>query len=490
MSERSQHLARLRMDVTGRPDAIRPVGSIVMAPPRPGRGARLMAAVGTGLRKLTSMVFRPNTRRMFWLPGSRRDYLSSVGDGTGSSTVTAPLYWVARTFPEAPPAIWEKLENGQEQQVRDHPLLRLLEEPNPFFTGVELWMATVIDYYVDGNGYWVKVRDGAGAVRELWWTPSWLIEPKGSEGTLITHYEYRPGAEPLRIAVEDVVHFRFGADPDNPMMGRAPLKSVLREVFTDDEAAQFTASLLANMGVPGLMVSPEKGIQISEDQAADAKQALLQKFTGDRRGEPIVMTGATKVDQFGFSPEQLLLRELRRIPEERVTAVMGVPAIVAGLGAGLDRSTFTNMAEAREAAYESGIIPVQRILAERIRWSLLRDFEDDPFVWRFGFDLSKVRVLQEDLYRLVQRHAVGLREGAEMVSEFRRALDLPVVDDRDDVFLRPANVVTVPAGEAGGPVVIPSAATNGNGNGRAHQLPAEIAAAVEQMLDRRDLIHA
>jgi hypothetical protein len=84
------------------------------------------------------------------------------------------------------------------------------------------------------------------------------------------------------------------------------------------------------------------------------------------------MTGKTKVEQFGFSPEQLLLRELRRIPEERVTAVLGVPAIVAGLGAGLDRSTFTNMAEAREAAYESGIIPTQRIIAEDIRFQLLR----------------------------------------------------------------------------------------------------------------------
>ena len=473
------------MDVTGRPDPVRPVGSVTIGPPAPGRGARLMAAVGSGLRRLRAMVFRSNLNRMFWLPGSRRDYQSSVGDGTGSSTVTAPLFWVARTFPEAPPALWEKLDNGQEQQVRDHRILRLLEKPNAFFTGVELWMATVLDYYVDGNGYWIKVRDAAGAVVELWWTPSWLMAPKGSDDAFITHYEYTPGSEPLEVAAGDVVHFRFGADPDNPRMGRSPLKSVLREVFTDDEAAQFTASLLANMGVPGLMVSPERGLTIDAAQAQEAKDALSSKFSGDRRGEPIVMTGATKVDQFGFSPEQLMLRELRRIPEERVTAVMGVPAIVAGLGAGLDRSTFTNMGEAREAAYESGIIPVQRILAETIRWRLLPDFEGDPFMWRFGFDLSKVRVLQEDLYRLAQRHAIGLREGGEMVSEFRRALDLPVDDRRDDVFLRAANVVTVPAGDAGGPVALPST----NGNGRAHNLPAEISAAVEQMLDRRDLIH-
>jgi hypothetical protein len=60
--------------------------------------------------------------------------------------------------------------------------------------------------------------------------------------------------------------------------------------------------------------------------------------------------------------------------------VLGIPAVVVGLGAGLERSTFTNMAEAREAAYESGLIPAQKILGEDIRFQLLPLFGDDPFV--------------------------------------------------------------------------------------------------------------
>src|SRR5581483_6204053 len=127
----------------------------------------------------------------------------------------------------------------------------------------------------------------------------------------------------------------------------------------DDEAANFTAALLRNMGVPGVVVSPEQGATVSQEDADVTKAYVKSKFTGDNRGEPLVLSGPTKVQQFGFSPEQLLLKELRRIPEERVSAVLGVPAMVAGLGAGLDRSTFTNYAEAREAAYEQAIIPTQ-----------------------------------------------------------------------------------------------------------------------------------
>lgn len=433
------------------------------------------------------MVFKRNAMRVFSFARSSVDWLKEVGDGTSSSTVMAPVLWIARTFPEAPPSLWRQLENGQEQQERSHPMLRLLQRPNGFYTGPVLWMATLTDWTVDGNAYWLKIRDGVGVVRELWWVPHWLIDPVSDDddpSVFVKAYEYRPGwADRIYLPPRDVVHFRNGLDSDDPRKGYSPLKSVLREVFTDDEAAAFTASLLRNMGIPGLIVSPQNGVQVTETSAKATKEFLMESFTGDRRGEPTVLTVPVGVEQFGFSPEQLVLKDIRRIPEERVTAVLGVPAIVAGLGAGLDRSTFTNMAEAREAAYESGIIPTQRILSEDIRFQLLSEWEgdDEVFGWRFGFDLSKVRVLQEDLYRQAQRLDLVIRGGWGMVSEGRRAMGLPVEQDRDDVFLRPLNVSTVRGDEP----AVTTVPANGNGNGGADA--DQVAAAVEQMMERREL---
>lgn len=442
------------------------------------------------LKRFARMVFRRAQVRVFQLLGTDIDYLSKVGDGTGSSTVAAVINWVARTFPEAPPALWRKLADGQKERILDHPVLRLLERPNDFYTGIVLWMATVTDWMVDGNAYWLKIRDRGGTVRELWWAPHWTIEPKGDEQTFITHYEYRPGgsAGAYQVAPGDVVHFRFGLDSDEPRKGKSQLKSVLREVYTDDEAAAFTAALLRNMGVPGLLVSPKPGVTFTDEQGKETKAVLQSKLAGDKRGEPLVLTGATDVQQFGFNPEQLLLRDLRRIPEERVSAVTGIPAIVVGFGAGLERSTFTNMGEAREAAYEAGLIPMQRIMSEDIRFQLLPDFEQDVFSLRFAFDLAEVRVLQEDLYRQAQRVGQMIRDGYAMVSEGRRPMGLEVDPGRDDVFLRPANIVTLPASRAGVPVVAPSA--NGNGNGAHLASPEEIAFAVVAAIERRELATA
>lgn len=400
-----------------------------------------------GLLKRLRMRFASTPSYMRFLPSGDINYAREVGDGRNASVVAPALYWMARTFPEAPLQVRKMDSSGQLDPIVRHPMAQLIRRPNEAFSGRVLWMATVVDFYVTGNGYWLKVRDRYREVVELWWVPSWMITPKwpadGSE--FISHYEYRPGGvEAVKVPVDDVVHFRFGLDPDNMRVGLSPLASVLREVYTDDEAARFTAAILKNMGVPGLVVSPDQQGRITRENAEQAKEKFKTLFSGQGRGEPVVMTSATKVEQFGFSPDQLNLRDLRRIPEERVSAVLGVPAVVAGLGAGLDRSTFTNMAEARDMAYESNIIPAQSVFAEELDIQLLPDFEAHPEQFESTFDLTQVRVLQSDRTAQTQRAVANLVGGAATLGETRRELGLPVTPEHE-VFYRPVNVTAVPA---------------------------------------------
>lgn len=411
------------------------------------KARQIITAPVRGAKALGQMVFRRGGGwNFFRLPGSRFDYQREVGDGTSSSTVAAPLEWIGRNFPAAVPTLWK--QNGDEEEKQpDHPMLRLLARPNPYYSGALNWKAVVTDWFVDGNGYLLVVRDMLKMPAELWWAPASLMEPKGTETEFITHYEYRPNGIAIRLDPDDVIHFRNGIDPDNPRKGRSPLRSVLREVFTDDEAATFTAQLLRNMGVPGLVISPDGDHQMNEEEAEAAKAHVRENFTGDKRGEPLVTSGKTKVHSFGFSPQELNLKDLRRIPEERVTAVIGVPAIVAGLGAGLDRSTFANFAEAREAAYEECIIPTQGLMAEEIRFQLLPKFEDDPYLWRFEFDTSGVRVLQEDKDKLSARTGQEVKDGLRTVAEGRRILGMDA-EESDEVYLRPYSMVEVPKGAA------------------------------------------
>lgn len=407
--------------------------------------------VMTRVRKALGMRFSQQPAYMRFVSPDLRGMSSRVGDGSATSVVMAPLQWIQRTFPEAPLVVDRRVESTWEV-VDDHELSALIERPNQFWSGELLWQATVLSLMLTGNGYWIKVTDQQLRVLELWWVPPGLMEPRWPQdgSAFISHYDYTPGTETIKLKPDDVVHFRLGVDPGNQRKGLSPLASVLREVYSDVEAAAFSAALLKNMGVPGLIISPDGDAVIGDEDLEAAEAKLDEKFSGTRRGKPLIAGAPTKVHQFGFSPEQMDLRSLRRLPEERVSAVLGVPAIVAGLGAGLDRSTFANMAEAREMAYESCIIPLQRLMASDLKNQLLEDFEPDLTQVRCRFSLDEVRVLQEDENKKTERKLKELNGGAIMLSEYRRETGRDA-DDRHNVYLRAFSVVEVPEAEVGRP---------------------------------------
>jgi HK97 family phage portal protein len=340
---------------------------------------------------------------MAYLGRTRYDYATEVNDGRSNAIIMAVIWWLCRTFPEAPVRL-QRRRGDELTPEPTHEMLMLLETPNPHYSGILLWYATIADFLATGNAYWFKVRSGAGRPVQLWWLPSILVEPTWPEdgSEYLSGYTYRPDGKPQTLAVEDVVHFRYGLDPLNMRKGLSLLGSLAREIFTDDEAANFSATLLRNLGVPGVIISPESEMAASPDDLAATKTIFKETFGNDKRGEPMVMSGPTKVQVLSFNPQQMNLKDLRRLPEERVTAVFGIPAVVAGLGAGLDRSTFANFAEAREAAYESNVIPTQRLLAAELKTQLLVDFSD-PRQYVVDFDLSGVRVLQDDQNALATR---------------------------------------------------------------------------------------
>lgn len=410
---------------------------------------------------------------------TRYDYAAHVGDGRGNSAVESVVRWIGRTFPEAPVEVLQQKADGTETPIVGHPMLDLLARPNPYYSGELLWRATLADWAAGGYSYWIKRRNAYRAPVELWWAPSWTMKPVwplDDPTVFISHYEYTVDGNTQEIAVDDVVHFRDGLDPRNPRNGLSPIAALAREVFTDDEAANFTASLLKNMGVPGVIIAPDSDdVDVSEADGKAIKDQYKQAFGGDNRGEPMVMPARTKVSVLSWSPEQMNLRELRRIPEERICAMLGIPAVVVGLGAGLDRSTYSNMAEAREAAYESYIIPTQRLFGADLKSQLLRDFGDTKSL-RVGFDTSGIRVLQEDENKKWTRVDMAVRGGWIMVSRAKEMVgEKP--DDGDNVYLRSSSITPVgpdaPEPEpvptalpAGAPAVLPDEAGSAADDGK------------------------
>ena len=328
-----------------------------------------------------------------WLPGTKTNYAAIVGDGTHSAVSMAPILWVARVFPEMP----VRLLFEREEIIEDHPMLDLLREPNPHYAWEVMSMGIVISMLADGNAYLLKRRSERGVLQELWYVPHLQMEPiVDSDSEYITAYRYSGRFGSMRIAPEDVVHLRWGIDLENTRKGLSPIKILAREIATDDAAANYSASMLKNLGVPGLIITPKAGEIVDPSDIKEVKKYIKEKFSGDGAGEPFATSLPVDLQPFGVDPIKMNLKQMRAMPETRVCALLGVPAQVVGLSAGQEQRTYANYAEARQAAYEDCIIPMQRLVAADLRNQLLSEWEQDVRRWRVEFDLHDVRVLQDD----------------------------------------------------------------------------------------------
>ena len=389
-------------------------------------------------KALNAMVHMPAAPSWIQSLATRFDYAKEVEHPLLNSAVAATVYWAARAWTEAPLELWDRDESGEQAIVEGSDIARLVRRPNRAHSGSLLWHFSVIDLFVTGNAYWLKVRSQAGKVVQLWPVPSAFIEPQGHSNTseeFITHYEYMTGTDPKDIDPEDVVHIRYGIDPDNMRKGLGPLGSLLREIFTDEEASNFSAALLRNFGMPGYMITPEDGTDLPKDKRDALRKRWGEEFGGDNRGRLMVGSGRVKLEKVSFSPQEMDLGRLRQIPEERITAVLGIPAAVVGLGTGLEQTKVgATMAELRELAWENCIIPLMRMVAEQLEVQLLEDFAPaDSQV--LNFDLRHVRVLQDDQDKLITRLDTAVKSGWLKVNDAQAAAGFPA-DDTQDGYLR------------------------------------------------------
>jgi len=359
--------------------------------------------------------------------------IDEMGDGLGNSAVVACINVLTTSFAEPSLKVYKKIEGGKEV-IRNHPMEILMQRPNEFSSGAVLAHYLVTSLAAHGDAFLLKVRNRQNQVVQLVPLMPTYVKVRGNEKELITHYEYHAvkqknslSQDYIELPRENVVHIRQGMDPDDHRRGFSPLRSVMRELAGDEAAGQFAVALLHNMAVPGVILSPKDDTMggPSREEADAIAQAFKSKFSGANRGAPMIMTGAMDVDIVSFTPEQLNLTALRRLPEERVSSVLGVPAILAGLGAGLDAATYNNTKELREFFTEQKMIPLWSAVAAELTHQLLhKDFEEDNYEYVAAYDLEEVRALASDKKDQVLTMNSGVQGGFVTIAEARKTLGL------------------------------------------------------------------
>ena len=217
------------------------------------------------------------------------------------------------------------------------------------------------------------------------------------------------------------------------------------------------------------------------------------KTRGSKRGEPVVIPIRFKMENLGFSPEQLALDKIREYPEARICAALQIPAQVVGLSVGQDQKTYANYFQARRAAWEDCVLPLLAMIDEEIDNQLLsEDFADAGEGLVMGRNLAKVRALMEDLDALYKRAVLAFKGGVLKRSESRALLGLKSKAGVEDKFVEeyapaPPDIVDPAEGDPGageggtGGKALQKSEAGANLTGWAERCLREIAALTEEI---------
>jgi len=420
---------------------------------------RLFSKAASSVSKM--LTFVPTWARYAF---SKVSFSQLVREGyKQNSAVSACATTLQLTFPE-PPLLAGLEVDGRFVPDYGHPVMSLLQNPNPDMGQSEFMQFAIAYCSIGGNVYIWKQRAKNGKVIALWPFSDAQIQPVAgvdtSEG-FVAYYEFMAngfsnysGGQGAGIPIpkDDIIHWKWMIDPQFPWKGIGAIELAAREVDKDNEATSYIFALLKNNAVPPVVITLEEGDDSSQEEIDAMGLKWIQKHG---KGQPAFISNGMKVDQMGFDLDKLSADTLSDIPESRIAANFHVPPSVAGLNVGIKRSDYGDSA-ARKAFTEQTLMSLWRLFASEMRNGLSAEY-NAPGNFILQFDLRRVGALQEELSKRWERVTLAFNRSLLTRAQAKQELGM-VPEAGDDVYFVSLASEFVPAGQA---VVRNSAAVNG-----------------------------
>ncbi|MGR7993777.1 phage portal protein [Xanthobacter sp. ZOL 2024] len=312
--------------------------------------------------RTAALVALLTTGRPRWTP---RDYASLAREGF---TRNAIAYRAVRMIGEAAATIpWVLMEAGREHDT--HPLLDLLNRPNPRLTRSGLLEAMACHLLVAGNAY-VEAVAVEGQLRELHvLRPDRMRVVPGPDGWPEA-YDYTLCGRTLRISQASVVE---GAEVPailhltafNPLddhYGFPPLEAAAQALDLHNAASAWNKALIDNAARPsGALVYGGAG-SLTEEQFERLKGELEASFQGaTNAGRPLLLEGGLDWRPLSLSPKDMDFEAARNGAAREIALAVGVPPMLLGIPGD---NTYANYAEANRALWRQSVVPLMRRMAE------------------------------------------------------------------------------------------------------------------------------
>ena len=265
-----------------------------------------------------------------------------------------------RMVAEAAASVPWLVYEGREEAI-DHPLISLIERPNPLDTSASFIEAICANLLLYGNAYIESVLIDE-ELRELYalrpdrmsieagrngWPAAFIYRALGQEA----RYEMRGEG------IEPILHIKF-FNPLDDYYGFPPLAAAQVALDTHNAASFWNKALLDNSARPSgaLVYAGPEGAHLTDEQFSRLKEELEENFSGaTNAGRPLLLEGGLDWKALSLSPKDMDFTESKAGAAREIALAFGVPPLLLGLPGD---NTFSNYAEANRAFWRQTVLPL------------------------------------------------------------------------------------------------------------------------------------
>ncbi|PYS91502.1 MAG: phage portal protein [Acidobacteria bacterium] len=280
-------------------------------------------------------------------------------------------------------------DDDQYEEIIDHPMVKLLHNPNPYMSGYNLREFTSMSMDLTGNAYWALEFNGKDEPQEIWPIPTSYMQPVASATAMIDHYLYKVNGVTIKYGFNEVIHHEH-MNPVNFLYGQGSLEAVKQSVITDIYASVWNKGFFKNAARPDAVFESEE--VLGEDVRKRVLAGWYAMHRGsDKRGKTALLEGGLKLREMGWKHADMEFVELRKQMREEILAAFGVPPIMCGV---LEYANYANAKEQTSIFWKHTMIPrikaIQDKLSKRARQLFL-----DPSI-SIESDTGNVEALRVD----------------------------------------------------------------------------------------------
>ena len=335
-----------------------------------------------------------------------------------------------------------KIFNKNEEVVEQHPIIEVLNKPNPLQSRSEFMNSLVGFLMLSGNAYVLKIGADNRPPKELHLLRPDRIEVKGSNRPIPESYEYRVNGKTEAIypvdsdsGASELKHIKLW-HPLDDYYGCSPLSAAAVEIDQHNLASKHNINLLDNGARPsGAVVFKPKddtgmNVNLTESQRQQLLTDLNNRFTGAQNaGRPLLLEGDFDWKEMGLSPKDMDFLNLKHMSATDIAMCFGVPSQLVGVP---DAQTYANVAEARLALYEETIIPLLKKIESDLNEWLVPLYGDDLHM---HFDIDEIPALSERRRKIYENVNSAVLNGIMTRNEARERLGLSPLDGADDLYI-------------------------------------------------------